>query len=89
MDPPAKGQRPCPLRLPIRQHKPGRLYRRMTIRAKMLSMRVLLVGLALLLSGCAAEENTFGAGDERFVQTMVELRRAALTATGRSGSSPA
>lgn len=46
----------------------------------MLSMRVLVLGLALLLSGCAAEENRFGASDERFVQTMVELRRAALTA---------
>ena len=46
----------------------------------MLSMRALALGLALLLSGCAAEENTFGASDERFVQTMVELRRAALTA---------
>ena len=46
----------------------------------MLCMRVLLVGLVLLLSGCAAEANTFGASDERFVETMVELRRAALTA---------
>ena len=45
----------------------------------MLSMRLLLLGLALLLSGCG-EDSAFGASDERFVQTMVELRRAALEA---------
>jgi len=43
-------------------------------------MRGLLTVLALVMTGCAVEENTFGADDRRFVDTMVELRVAALTA---------
>lgn len=43
-------------------------------------MRGLLAVLAFVVAGCAIEENTFGADDQRFVDTMVELRMAALTA---------
>lgn len=43
-------------------------------------MRTLIVVLALAIAGCEVEENTFGADDQKFVDTMVELRRAALTA---------
>jgi hypothetical protein len=43
-------------------------------------MRALLPVLALILAGCEVDENTFGAEDLRFVDTMVELRVAALTA---------
>lgn len=40
-------------------------------------IRILLA--CALLAGCAAEE-TAGVADERFIDTMVELRRAALSA---------
>jgi hypothetical protein len=43
-------------------------------------MRVMLPVLALVIAGCAVDENTFGAEDRRFVDTMVELRVAAMTA---------
>ena len=43
-------------------------------------MRVLLCALALVVAGCEVDENTFGADDQKFVDTMVELRVAALTA---------
>ena len=36
--------------------------------------------LALVLSACSADDEAFGAEDEQFVETMVELRRAAVTA---------
>jgi hypothetical protein len=41
--------------------------------------RILGLGLlAALLAGCGGGEAAFGVEDDRFVNTMVELRRAAL-----------
>ena len=40
-------------------------------------IRILLA--CALLAGCASEDPA-GVGDERFIDTMVELRRAAITA---------
>lgn len=36
--------------------------------------------MSLVLSACSADDEAFGAEDEQFVETMVELRRAAQTA---------
>jgi hypothetical protein len=41
--------------------------------------RTLLV-VAFVLAACNADDGAFGAEDEQFVDTMVELRRAAVTA---------
>ena len=38
------------------------------------------MALALVMSACSADDGAFGAEDEQFVATMVELRQAALTA---------
>ena len=38
------------------------------------------LGLVLLLGACAGEEGTLAATDEQFIETIVELRRAALEA---------
>jgi hypothetical protein len=46
----------------------------------MSAMARIMMALALVLSACGADDEAFGAEDEQFVETMVELRRAALTA---------
>lgn len=43
-------------------------------------MKRIILALALVMSACNANDGAFGAEDEQFVETMVELRRAALTA---------
>lgn len=43
-------------------------------------MKRMMIVLALVLSACRADDEAFGAEDEQFVETMVELRRAAMTA---------
>jgi hypothetical protein len=40
----------------------------------------IMMALALVMSACSADDGAFGAEDEQFVETMVELRQAALTA---------
>jgi hypothetical protein len=39
-----------------------------------------MMALVLVLSACSADDEAFGVADEQFVETMVELRRAALSA---------
>lgn len=43
-------------------------------------MKPILLACALLLFGCGADDDPVAAADERFIDTVVELRRAALTA---------
>jgi hypothetical protein len=43
-------------------------------------MTRMMMALALVLSACSGDNDAFGAEDEQFVETMVELRRAALSA---------
>jgi hypothetical protein len=43
-------------------------------------MRVMGLLLGFVLAGCAVDENALGASDARFIETMVDLRRAALAA---------
>jgi hypothetical protein len=43
-------------------------------------MRVMLLTVLLAATACGASDTTFAAPDERFVATMVELRRAAMMA---------
>lgn len=43
-------------------------------------MKRIMLALALGMSACNADDEAFGAEDEQFVETMVELRRAAVTA---------
>jgi hypothetical protein len=43
-------------------------------------MRFLLCAVSLVMAGCQVDENTFGADDQKFVDTMVDLRVAAMTA---------
>jgi hypothetical protein len=40
----------------------------------------MMLVLGLALAACAADEAAFGVSDARFIETMVELRRAAVTA---------
>lgn len=42
-------------------------------------MRRCVIALVLGLAACAADDAAFGVEDERFIATMVELRRAAMT----------
>lgn len=42
-------------------------------------MRALVVVLGFVVAACAGDGSTVGLSDERFIETMVELRRAAIT----------
>jgi hypothetical protein len=43
-------------------------------------MRALALMTAMVIAGCATETGPFSASDEQFIETVVELRRAALEA---------
>jgi hypothetical protein len=43
-------------------------------------MRLLALMTAVVIAGCATETGPFSASDEQFIETVVELRRAALEA---------
>jgi hypothetical protein len=43
-------------------------------------MTRIMMALALVMSACSVDDEAFGVEDEQFVETMVELRRAAVTA---------
>jgi len=43
-------------------------------------MRAMVVVLGFVVAACAGDGSTVGLSDERFIEAMVELRRAAMTA---------
>lgn len=40
----------------------------------------MILALGIALAGCGGTDGAVGLSDERFIETMVELRRAAITA---------
>src|SRR5690606_20097167 len=55
-------------------------YRDRTIHASILAMRFMLLAMVIVAAACTGDDTTYAPADESFVETVVELRRAALEA---------